>query len=69
GCTSRRRLQVHHLNGWAQGGETNPEDLVVLCWFHHQVIIHQRGFGIYRHPDHGRIRFRAPDTPARPPPI
>jgi hypothetical protein len=67
GCNSRYRLQVHHINSWVQGGETNPEDLVVLCWFHHQVVIHQRGFSIYRHPDHGRIRFRAPDTPARPP--
>ena len=67
GCTSRYRLQVHHVNSWAQGGETNPEDLVVLCWFHHQVVIHQRGFSIYHHPDHGRIRFRAPDTPTRPP--
>jgi hypothetical protein len=68
GCTSRSRLQVHHLNSWAQGGETNPGDLVVLCWFHHQVVVHQRGYHIYRHPVHGRIRFRAPDTPARPPP-
>ena len=48
---SRYRLQIHHVNSWAQGGETNPEDLVVLCWFHHQVVIHQRGFSIYRHPD------------------
>jgi hypothetical protein len=69
GCNSRHRLQVHHLNSWAQGGETNPEDLVVLCWFHHQVVIHQRGFSIYRDPTHGRIRFRAPNQPARPPPI
>ncbi|MGH8945900.1 MAG: DUF222 domain-containing protein [Acidimicrobiia bacterium] len=69
GCNSRHRLQIHHINSWAQGGETNPEDLVVLCWFHHQVVVHQRGYHIYRHPDHGRIRFRAPDTPARPPPI
>ena len=67
GCNSRHRLQVHHINSWAQGGETNPEDLVVLCWFHHQVVIHQRGYHIYRHPVHGRIRFRAPDQPARVP--
>jgi hypothetical protein len=67
GCTSRHRLQIHHVNGWAQGGETNPEDLVVLCWFHHQVVVHQRGYHIYRHPGHGRIRFRAPDQPARVP--
>jgi len=68
GCTSRYRLQIHHVNTWAQGGETNPEDLIVLCWFHHQVVVHQKGFNIYRS-EHGRIRFRAPDTPARPPPI
>jgi hypothetical protein len=68
GCTSRHRLQVHHINSWAQGGETNPRDLVVLCWFHHHVVVHQRGFHIYRTPQ-GRIRLRAPDTPARPPPI
>jgi hypothetical protein len=69
GCDSRHRLQVHHVYGWAQGGNTDPEDLVVLCWFHHHVVVHQRGFHIYRHPGHGRIRFRAPGSPARPPPI
>ena len=67
GCISRHRLQVHHVNSWAQGGETNPEDLVILCWFHHHVVVHQRGFHIYRSPQ-GRIRFRAPNRPARPPP-
>jgi hypothetical protein len=68
GCDSRYRLQIHHINSWAQGGETNPEDLIALCWFHHQVVVHQRGFHIYR-TTHGRIRFRAPERPARPPPI
>jgi hypothetical protein len=68
GCNSRYRLQIHHINSWAQGGETNPEDLIALCWFHHQVVVHQKGFHIYR-TQHGRIRFRVPDTPARPPPI
>ena len=60
GCQSRRRLQVHHLQPWSRGGRTDPENLVTLCWFHHQVVIHQRGFLPYRHPDHGRIRFRPP---------
>jgi hypothetical protein len=23
-------------------------------------VVHQRGFQIYRHPDHGRIRFQNP---------
>lgn len=57
GCDSRRRLQVHHLIPWS-GGRTNPDNLTTLCWFHHQIVVHQRGFQAYRHPDHGRIRFR-----------
>jgi hypothetical protein len=32
-----------------------------LCWFHHQIVVHQKGFVPYRHPDHGRIRFRPPN--------
>jgi hypothetical protein len=24
-------------------------------------VVHQRGFQIYRHPDHGRIRFQGPE--------
>ena len=57
GCDSRHRLQIHHLVPWSKGGLTDPENLVTLCWFHHQVVVHQRGFIAYRHPDHGRIRF------------
>jgi hypothetical protein len=60
GCTSRHRLQAHHLTPWTQNGETNLEDLILLCWFHHHIVIHQWGYTIYHHPDHGRIRFRRP---------
>ena len=60
GCTSRRRLQIHHLTPWAEGGETNQSDLVVLCWFHHHVVVHERGFEIVFHPDRRRVRFRRP---------
>ncbi|MGH3650547.1 MAG: HNH endonuclease, partial [Acidimicrobiia bacterium] len=69
GCDSRYRLEVHHLVPWAEGGETNQADLVVLCWFHHHVVVHERGFQPYAHPDHGRIRFRKPlSDPDRGPP-
>lgn len=61
GCNSRNRLQVHHTTPWAEGGETNQDDLVLLCWFHHHVVIHQRGFEIVIPADTGRIRFRKPD--------
>ena len=61
GCTSRRRLQVHHLKPWAEGGETNQADLVVLWWFHHQVVVNERRLEIVFHPDRRRVRFRRPD--------
>ncbi|HEU4318942.1 MAG TPA: DUF222 domain-containing protein [Acidimicrobiia bacterium] len=64
GCDSRRRLQIHHLVPWSQGGETNQTELVVLCWFHHQVVVHQRGFQIYFHHQR-RVRFHRPQ--GRPP--
>ena len=64
GCNSRHRLQAHHLRPWAEGGETNFEDLILLCWFHHHVVVHQWGYEIYHHPEHGRIRFRRPPSRA-----
>jgi hypothetical protein len=67
GCNSRYRLEAHHETPWSQGGSTDPDDLIALCWFHHHIVIHQRGFEIYRHPEHGRIRFRRPQPGASPP--
>jgi hypothetical protein len=46
GCTSRYRLQVHHIKRWIDGGRTDPENLTTVCWFHHQVVIHGQGFTI-----------------------
>jgi hypothetical protein len=63
GCASRYRLEAHHLVPWGQGGSTDPENLTTLCWFHHHVVVHERGFQPVRHPDHGRIRFRPPGRP------
>ena len=65
GCQSRHRLQIHHLTPWPDGGETNQDELVVLCWFHHQVVVHERGFQIYFHHDSRRIRFHRPKDPPR----
>jgi hypothetical protein len=61
GCESRYRLEAHHIVPWAQGGSTEPDNLISLCWFHHHIVVHERGFQPFRHPDHGRIRFRPPD--------
>jgi hypothetical protein len=60
GCDSTYRVEVHHRIPWAQGGRTDPENLIALCWFHHHIAVHERGFQIYEHPVHGRIRLRKP---------
>jgi hypothetical protein len=39
---------------------------VVLCWFHHHVVVHERGFEVVLHPDRRRVRFRRPDSRAPP---
>ncbi len=46
GCTSRYRLQPHHITPWSEGGVTDPDNLTTLCWYHHHVVIHGRGFSI-----------------------
>ncbi len=50
GCTSRYRLQIHHITSWADGGHTDPADLTTVCWFHHHIAIH--GHGLTRPPNH-----------------
>jgi hypothetical protein len=57
GCRSRNRLQVHHIIPWSRGGPTDPENLLTVCWYHHQVAIHRHGLSPYRHPTHGRWRL------------
>ncbi|MGB7860837.1 MAG: HNH endonuclease, partial [Acidimicrobiia bacterium] len=63
GCDSRSRLEAHHVIPWAEGGSTNEENMTLLCWFHHHVVVHERGYRIARHPDHGRVRFDSPNRP------
>jgi len=46
GCTSRYRLQPHHVRRYADGGDHDPDDVETYCWFHHHVAIHQLGFRI-----------------------
>jgi hypothetical protein len=57
GCDSRNRLQAHHVIPWSEGGATDQDNLILLCWFHHQVVIHQFGFELYTQPN-GRTRLR-----------
>ncbi|MCI0679651.1 MAG: HNH endonuclease, partial [Actinobacteria bacterium] len=61
GCNSRHRLQVHHIIPWSQGGRTDQDNLVLLCWYHHHVAIHAQGLQLYTTPQ-GRIRLKTPET-------
>ena len=65
GCTSTYRLQVHHVIPASEGGPTDPENLVTLCWHHHHTVIHSRGFSIDPHSPPGRRKLL---PPCRPPP-
>jgi hypothetical protein len=43
--------EVHHLKHQADGGETSLENCTLLCFFHHQVMIHRKGWTLVRNPD------------------
>ena len=67
GCVSRYRLQPHHIVSWAYGGVTDADNLTTLCWFHHHVVIHSRGFTIDPSTPPQRRRFLRPHIHAPPP--
>jgi hypothetical protein len=43
--------QVRHTRHKANGGPTSVTDCVLLCWFHHQIVIHQWGWTLVLNPD------------------
>jgi hypothetical protein len=48
GCGSPPSFcEVHHIDHWSEGGETNVEDGVLLCRFHH-MHLHNQGHRIIR---------------------
>jgi hypothetical protein len=50
GCHRRRYLDGHHLHHWIHGGETNPDNMTLLCTYHHRLL-HEGGFRIVREAD------------------
>ncbi|MCW8926375.1 MAG: HNH endonuclease, partial [Xanthomonadales bacterium] len=45
GCTCTRFVDAHHIQHWADGGETSMDNLVLLCRTHHRLV-HEAGYGI-----------------------
>jgi len=59
GCNRTGRLQAHHIQHWAQGGETKPSNLLTLCRGHHWTV-HEGGYHVERDAS-GNIVFIRPD--------
>ena len=64
GCTHTCFVDGHHIEHWADGGETSLDNLVLLCRYHHRLV-HEGGYGCERTAN-GRVVFTAPDRSALP---
>jgi hypothetical protein len=58
GCTNHLFLEGHHIQHWADGGETTLRNMALLCSLHHRYV-HEYGYAIEIGPDQ-RPRFRDP---------
>jgi Domain of unknown function (DUF222)/HNH endonuclease len=59
GCTHQRYVDAHHIEHWADGGETKLSNLVTLCRLHHRLV-HEGEIIIETTPG-GGWRFLHPD--------
>ncbi len=59
GCGATRWLHSHHVTHWADGGSTDPDNLVTLCGRHHRVV-HEGGWQIHAGRD-GTVTFEKPN--------
>jgi hypothetical protein len=60
GCRSTHRLQPHHMVPRTAVGSNDPANLASLCWYHHHVVIHRRGYRLDPTTPPGRRRFIRP---------
>jgi hypothetical protein len=58
GCESRR-IDLHHIQHWINGGRTDLDNLISLCKYHH-MLVHDRGYLIAARPG-GTFAFCRPD--------
>jgi len=43
--------EVHHLKHKGHGGETSLDNCILICFFHHQIMIHRKGWTLVRNAD------------------
>src|SRR5712671_3947788 len=66
GCESRR-VDLHHIQHWVNGGRTDLDNLISLCPYHHKIV-HDRGYLIAAPPPGGgTFTFYRPDGTPLPP--
>jgi Domain of unknown function (DUF222)/HNH endonuclease len=59
GCTYDRYIDAHHIEHWADGGETKLSNLITLCRAHHRMV--HRGEIVIKSCDDGGWRFLSND--------
>jgi hypothetical protein len=57
GCECRRWLHAHHIHHWTRGGETNIDNLILVCTFHHKFL-HEYGWTVQLDPSGAAHWFR-----------
>jgi len=73
GCCNNKTVEYHHVKHWSDAGETEPDNLIKLCRFHHDQA-HHNHFTIERNGACDQWRFLTMDgkvIPASPdfPPV
>jgi hypothetical protein len=58
-CERTRWLHIHHLDHWADDGESEPDNLILICGYHHRAV-HEGGYTLYRDID-GTVTVHLPD--------
>ena len=64
GCSATRHVEGHHIQHWANNGDTALHNLVSLC-SHHHSLVHEGGYTIERTID-GDLTFIRPNGEAVP---
>ena len=65
GCECSRFVQAHHILHWIYGGETELDNLVLVCSFHHKLV-HEYRWRVELDPTGCALWFRPTGNPSIP---